>query len=128
VVLTIALGYFFAIPLPGLIGLDQRWGAAGLTVSAGLAGWVEFSLLRRAINQRIGKTGIPRALMVRLWVAAAAAAIAGAVVKLALQSQHPVIVALFSLGIYGIAYFAVTAELGIPESRRVLARVPWFRS
>jgi hypothetical protein len=27
------------------------------------------------------------------------------------------------LGIYGVTYFAITAELRIPESRSVLARV-----
>jgi putative peptidoglycan lipid II flippase len=126
VILTVALGYLFAIPLPGRIGLDPRWGAAGLTVSAGIAGWVEFVLLRRALNRRIGSTGINRGFMARLWGGAAGAAVAGGVVKLALQSQHPLIVALFSLGIYGIAYFTITAELGIPESRRILARIPWF--
>jgi putative peptidoglycan lipid II flippase len=128
VVLTIGLGYLFAIPLPGWLGIDQRWGAAGLTVSAGLAGWVEFSLLRRALNDRIGHTGIPLPITARLWAGAAAAIIAGSVVKLALESQHPLIVALFSLSMYGLAYFTVTAELGVPEARRVLGRLPWPRS
>lgn len=127
VALTIVLGYLFAIPLPGRLGLDARWGAAGLTISAGIAGWVEFTLLRRALNQRIGPTGIPSALLVRLWGAAAAATIAGAVVKLALEYQHPLLVALFSLGMYGITYFAITAELGVPEARRVLGRIRWGR-
>jgi putative peptidoglycan lipid II flippase len=126
VVLTIVLGYLFALPLPVRLGLDPRWGAAGLTVSAGLAGWVEFSLLRLALNRRIGQTGVPPGLMVRLWGGAFAAAIAAGVLKVALQGQHPLIVALFSLGIYGIAYFAITAELGVPESRRLLARIPWI--
>jgi putative peptidoglycan lipid II flippase len=124
VLLTIVLGYLFAIPLPVYLGLDQRWGAAGLTVSAGLAGWVEFTLLRRALNQRIGRTGIAPALVARLWAGAMGASIAGAVVKLALESQHPIVVALFSLGLYGVAYFAITAELGVPEARRLLNRVP----
>jgi putative peptidoglycan lipid II flippase len=127
VVLTIILGYLFAIPLPGLLGLEQRWGAAGLTVSAGLAGWVEFALLRRALNQRIGRTGIPLPILAKLWGSAAAATIAASAVKLALQSQHPLVVALFSLSMYGIAYFAICAELGVPEARRLLNRVPWFR-
>jgi putative peptidoglycan lipid II flippase len=127
VTLTIVLGYLFAIPLPSRIGLDPRWGAAGLTVSAGIAGWVEFSLLRQTLNRRIGATGIRPGLMARLWGGAAAATIAGAVVKIALESQHPLVVALFSLGMYTIAYFAITAELGVPEARRLLARVPWVR-
>ena len=34
VALTIVLGYLFAIPLPLQLGIDPRWGAAGLTASA----------------------------------------------------------------------------------------------
>jgi putative peptidoglycan lipid II flippase len=123
VMLTIGLGYLFAIPLPAQLGIDPRWGAAGLTISAGLAGWVEFTLLRRALNQRIGVTGVPLPIIARLWGGAAGATIAASAVKLALQSQHPLVVALFSLGMYGIAYFAITAELGVPEARRLLGRV-----
>jgi putative peptidoglycan lipid II flippase len=127
VILNLALGYVLAIPLPDWIGVDRRWGAAGLTVAAGLAACVEFVLLRRALSGRIGRTRIPARLLARLWGGAAAASIAGAVVKLALEGQHPLAVALFSLGMYGIAYFAITAELGVPEARRLLNRVPWFR-
>ncbi|HET6762001.1 MAG TPA: murein biosynthesis integral membrane protein MurJ, partial [Gemmatimonadaceae bacterium] len=47
VILTTALGYFFALVLPPMLGLDRKLGVAGLTASAGLAGWVEFYLLRR---------------------------------------------------------------------------------
>ena len=46
VALTIGLGYLFALPLPRALGLDPRWGAAGLTASAGIAGWIEFLLLQ----------------------------------------------------------------------------------
>src|SRR5207244_1344053 len=40
VILTTVLGYGFAIPLPRMIGVAPMWGAAGLTASAGIAGWV----------------------------------------------------------------------------------------
>jgi putative peptidoglycan lipid II flippase len=127
VVLSIVVGFLFAIPLPRLLNLDPRWGAVGLTISSSLAAWTEFMLLRRVLGRRIGKTGLPRALLARLWGGAAAATIAGAVVKLALEFQHPLVVALFSLGMYGIAYFAITAELGVPESRRLLGRIRFSR-
>ena len=58
VTLGIVLGYLFAIPLPRWLGIPAMWGAAGLAVSAGLAGWVEMLLLRRTLNQRIGSTGV----------------------------------------------------------------------
>ena len=57
VALTLGLGYVCALPLPRLLGLDQRWGAAGLTVSAGIAGWVEFMLVAaRAAEGRWRRT------------------------------------------------------------------------
>jgi putative peptidoglycan lipid II flippase len=127
VALTVVLGYLFAIPLPGILGIDQRWGVAGLTASAGLAGWVEFLLLRRTLNTRIGRTGIPRAFMIKLWVSAVAAAAAAWVVKLALYPGHPLLLALFSLGMYGAAYFAVAATLGVPQAVRLVAKLGWDR-
>jgi putative peptidoglycan lipid II flippase len=123
VALTILLGYLFAIPLPVQLGLDSRWGAAGLTASAGIAGWVEFVLLRRTLTRRLGRTGVSPGFVARLWASAALAAIPAWVVKLALQNQHPLVVALFSLGMYGITYFTITAELRVPESRKLLARI-----
>jgi putative peptidoglycan lipid II flippase len=128
VALTGVLGYLFAIPLPGLLGIEQRWGVAGLTASAGIAGWVEFTLLRRTLNSRIGRTGIPSSFMIRLWSSALAAASAAWVVKLAFYPGHPLLVALFSLGMYGAAYFAVAASLGVPQAVRLVAKIGWDRS
>jgi len=59
VILTTVLGYLSAIPLPHLLGIESRWGVAGLTISAGVSSWVEFTLLRRTLNHRIGATGLP---------------------------------------------------------------------
>ncbi|HWN18897.1 MAG TPA: murein biosynthesis integral membrane protein MurJ [Gemmatimonadales bacterium] len=127
VALTIVLGYLFAIPLPIRLGIDPRWGAAGLTASAGLAGWVEFHLLRRGLFNRIGSTRTPFSFVARLWGGALAAAAAAWVVKLALEGHHPLVVALFSLGMYGAAYFAITAALGVPHAWRLLSRLDWRR-
>jgi putative peptidoglycan lipid II flippase len=125
--LTIVLGYLFAIPLPLQLGIDPRWGAAGLTASAGLAGWIEFLLLRRGLQARIGSARVPVSFVARLWGSAAAAAAAAWVVKLALEGRHPLLVALFSLGMYGAAYFAISAALGVPHAWRLLGRVKWRR-
>ena len=62
VTLTTVLGYLCAILLPRWLGIDARWGMAGLTASAGVAGWVEFALLRRTLNKRIGRTGLTASL------------------------------------------------------------------
>jgi putative peptidoglycan lipid II flippase len=127
VALTIGFAYLFAIPLPLQLGVDPRWGAAGITLASGLAGWIEFHLLRRGLTQRLGRTRLPFSFVAKLWISALAAAAAGWVVKLALEAQHPLVVALFSLGMYGVAYFAVTASLGVPHTRRLLGKVGWRR-
>ncbi|HEX5385369.1 MAG TPA: murein biosynthesis integral membrane protein MurJ [Gemmatimonadales bacterium] len=126
VVLTTVLGFLAALPLPGLIGIPQRWGVAGLTASAGVAGWVEFLLLRRALDERIGETGLDWAYGARLWASAALAALVGGGLALAtpadLALRHPVGVAIFVIGAYGLVYYGVTGLLGIPEARLLLAR------
>ncbi|MGE5686780.1 MAG: murein biosynthesis integral membrane protein MurJ [Gemmatimonadota bacterium] len=125
VVLTTALGYLAAIPLPGWLGIPSRWGVAGLTASAGMAGWVEFVLLRRALNERIGPTGLQRPLAARLWGAALlAAGLAGAVAWTldAPLQRHPVLYALAVLGVYGPVYFSVASALGVTEAAALWRR------
>lgn len=122
VALTVGLGYLCAIPLPPLIGLDPKWGAAGLTASAGVAGWIEFALLRRTLNRRIGQTGLTLGYVAKLWLAAAASAGLGWAIKLAIGNRHPVIVAVLVLLPYGLSYFAITSALGVPAARVVVGR------
>jgi putative peptidoglycan lipid II flippase len=123
VLLTVVLGYLCAIPLPRWIGLDQQWGAAGLTASAGIAGWVEFYLLRRALNARIGITGVPQSLVARLWLSAAAGAAAAWAVKLVLPRMHPIAAAIPILCVYGLTYFAATWLFRVEEFTRMLGRL-----
>lgn len=123
VVLTTVLGYLFLIPLPRLLGIDPRWGAAGLTASAGIAGWVEFSLLRHRLNQRIGRTGLPARLVATLWgIAAVAAAIAFAT-RPVLPHLGRIFGAVVVLGTFGVLYLAGTMAAQVPESRGALRRL-----
>src|SRR5581483_7306989 len=115
--LTTALGFGAALALPGLLGIPARWGVAGLTASAGVAAWVEFFLLRRALGRRIGPTGLDPRFAARLWVAAGAAALAGGSLALALPLRHPIGLAACVLAAYGLVYVAAAAALGIPEVR-----------
>ena len=123
VALTTGLGYLAAIPLPGWIGIEPRWGVAGLTASAGIAGWVEFWLLRRTLNQRIGPTGLPASFTARLWAAASAGAAAAWVVKLAIGVRHPVLGGALILAPYGVVYFGSAWLLRVPEAKTVVFRV-----
>jgi putative peptidoglycan lipid II flippase len=122
VALTTALGYLCALPLPRALGIEPKWGVAGLTASAGIAGWVEFVLLRRTLNKRIGQTGLSFPYVGRLWLGAAAGAGVGWGLKLLLGQLHPIPLALVVLGAYGVTYFAITSAFGLAEARNVLLR------
>jgi putative peptidoglycan lipid II flippase len=123
VVLTTGLGYLFAIPLPRALGIEQRWGVAGLTASAGIAGWVEFALLRFYLNRKIGRTGLPFSYVVRLWTSALLSAAVGWGLKILVGARHPLIVGVVVLGAYGILYFALTTIFGLPEARSVFSKL-----
>jgi putative peptidoglycan lipid II flippase len=116
------LGYLCALPLPRLLGIDPKWGVAGLTASAGIAGWIEFALLRRSLNRRIGRTGLSAPYVIKLWVAALLAADIGWTLKLLLGNLHPIPLAAVVLSAYGVTYFGVTFVLELSESRAVIGK------
>jgi putative peptidoglycan lipid II flippase len=125
VVLTVVMGYLFALPLPKLLGIDPSWGVAGLTLSAGLAGWVEFSLLRRALQARIGAVVLPPYRVARLWGGALVAAAVAYGVKLVQPFHYPPLIGLCVLSTFGLGYLLFTRVLGVaaPGSlRRLLGR------
>src|SRR5438132_8019890 len=123
VLLTAALGVFCGLFLPGLLHVDARYGAAGLTASAGVAGWIEFALLRRGIGRRIGECHLPRGLLPRLWAAAALATALALGVKFALPPAHPILRAVVVLGVFGATYLGMTLALRVEEAQQALARV-----
>ncbi len=117
VVLTIGLGYLFALPLPRLLHINPLWGVAGLTLSAGLAGWVEFALLRRKLHARIGAVPSQAPRILRLWGAALVAAGIAYGVKRVLPFHNvryaSLIVGAIVLPLFGVLYLAFTRILGI---------------
>ena len=123
VLLTAAFGWFAALQLPGLLVIGPEWGAVGLTASAGVAGWVEFALLRRRLGGRIGHTGLPAGLLPRLWASAVIGAGAGWMLLPGLSTLHPVPLAVLVLGGYGMAYLLTAHALGVQEARTLLRRV-----
>ncbi len=123
VLLTAGLGYIAAFHAPGWLGLERRWGVAGLATSTGIAGWVEFTLLRRALNRRIGRTGFPASLMASLWGAAALAAAVGWGAKLGIRLERPLLTGLVILGCFGVAYLGLTLAFRVPEARGAVDRV-----
>ena len=116
------LGYVGAIILPPVLGLDAKWGVAGLTTASGIAGWIEYLLLRRSLNSRIGSTGVRARYLFKLWGAAAVAALVGFGLKLLLVPMHPLPLAILVLGTYGVLYFMIGAGLGVVEARQILKK------
>jgi putative peptidoglycan lipid II flippase len=123
VVLATILGYVAAILLPPRLGIEMKWGAVGLTASASLAAWVEFVLLRRKLNHRIGVTGLSLGFSARVWFAAALSAAISWGLKSVLIGLHPIPMAIVVLGVYGCLYFGITFVFGITESRAVIGRI-----
>jgi putative peptidoglycan lipid II flippase len=123
VAVTTVLGYLCAIPLPHLLGIDASWGAAGLTASAGIAGWCEMLLLRRSLQSRIGSAGVRLTFLFTLWSAATLAAGLGWAVKLSMPHVHPAILAAAVVVPYGVTYFSVTLMLGVPEAHATVRRL-----
>ena len=102
--LTTVLGYICALPLPHLLGIDAKWGAAGLTASAGVAGWIEFLLLRHALAKRIGVARVGVAWMARLWGCAILAAAVAWAIKLHWPIHQPQLAAAATLIPFGAVY------------------------
>jgi len=123
VLLTGVLGWLAAIVLPPALGLDPRWGAAGLTASAGIAGWVEFALLRRRLCGRLGQFEMPTRELMKLWVAALAAAVVGSAVRLAAPNLDPKLLALLAVPANAVTYLAITSRWNVAEAAVLISRL-----
>jgi len=120
VALTTVLGLLFAFPMPRWLGIEPRWGVAGLTISAGISSWMEFALLRRTLSRRIGSAGLPFAFFAKVWASALLAAGAGRGVLVAIGHHGHISTAVVVLGVYGIVYFAASITLQVQEARAFL--------
>ena len=146
VILTGTLGYLFAfplrpavvaglqalgVPLPQIAGGTLGLGAIGLTAGSGLAGWVEFPLLRSALGSKIGRVQIAVGFQLRLWASAIAAAVAalgaGRLYMRVAAGQplllHPISAAAVIVGVYGVVYFLGAFLAGVPEAKRTIGRL-----
>ena len=144
VALTGILGYLFAfplrwvlvdiiqfagMPLPAATGGATAMGTVGLTASAGIAGWLEYILLRTFLQRRIGRVTLPLMLQLSLWASAiigAAAAIAfDLLVARRIASHlplHHIAEAGLVAGVFGVVYFAGAMISGVPEAKATLGR------
>jgi putative peptidoglycan lipid II flippase len=117
VALTTVLGVCAAFPLPALMGIDPKWGAAGLTASAGISGWIEFLLLRRSLARRIGSDPVGAGYLARLWGAAILAAAVTWAIKSPIEQRlhRPELIACATLIPFGLIYLALTDPARLRE-------------
>ena len=116
------------MPLPRALGIDHNWGVAGLTASAGIAGWVEFILLRRGLQARIGSVAFSAARVLKLWAAALTAAALSLLVEWRLHLASPILRGLLILIPFVMAYLVITHLLGLSGTlSSVLARLGFKR-
>jgi putative peptidoglycan lipid II flippase len=128
VALTTALGCLCALPVgaplvPRWLGINARWGAAGLTASAGFSAWIEFSLLRWGMNRRIGHIALSAAYFAKLWSSAVIAAAAAWGLRYALHPHRPLVTAMAVLVPYGLIYIGLTVVMGIDQASALVRRV-----
>jgi putative peptidoglycan lipid II flippase len=123
VTLTAVMGWAVALPLRHALGWPPEYGASGLTATAGVAGWVEFALLKRGLESRIGHVPLGGGAIGRAWIAAIAAAAPAVAIHRLLPIRQPVVSGVVVLGVYGIVYLLVAYWLGIAEARTLARRL-----
>ena len=123
VLLASTLGFFAALKLPGLLGIDRRYGVVLLTATSGIAAWIEFSLLRRAMARRIGPTSAHARFTLKLWLAAVGAAALTWGVKFTLSWAPAFPAAIVAIVAYGITYLALTSAMGVKEATAMTGRL-----
>jgi len=121
-----AIGYVAAMHAPRWLGVDARWGVAGIALATALGGIWEMTRLRAAVQARIGPVPGELGRTMRLALAAVLAAGAGWGTLMLVEGLRPLIVAPLVLGAFGAAYLALAAVLA-PDTRAfvngILARV-----
>lgn len=139
---TALLGWALAFPLrPWLAALVERTlglprmddaplaiGAAGLAAASGIVSWIEYGLLRRALQRRAGRVPPDAGFHARIWGSGLAAALAGlAVARMAIPSLapalHPIPAAVVAAGAFGLTYLALAMALGVEETRAITRRL-----
>lgn len=104
---------------------DKRLGVVGLALGTGIAAWVEWALLKRALRNRIGSVGAGAAAVARMFGAALAGAAAGWALRMLLPEGllHIFLRGMIILGAFGIVYLGVAAALGLEQSGAMIRRI-----
>jgi putative peptidoglycan lipid II flippase len=119
------------VPLPSMATGTIALGAIGLTASAGIAGWLEYLLLRHGLQKRVGEIRLAPSFQLKLWLSAAVAGVSGAAfyrfIVPRIGPHLPRILPHIRDGglvvvVFGFVYFAMAMLTGIPEAQATLRR------
>jgi putative peptidoglycan lipid II flippase len=113
---------------PGPLGYlrvgGQALGVFGLTLAAGIAAWIEWFMLKRALRARIGHVGAGNGPLSRMFAAAGAGAALAWGMRILLPNDLPTLITgVLVLGIYGATYFVVAAALGLDQAGAIFRRI-----
>jgi len=123
VALTALLGFLVVFPMRSLFSLDAIYCTATLTASAGVAGWIEFLLLRYALTANIGRFNLGGRMIMALWGIAIASAAVALGVKLFMPGFHVVIRGMVILGLYVLLYIGGATAARIPEAAEAIRQI-----
>ncbi len=128
VLVSTGLGIALSFGMPGMLGLERRWGVVGLSLAGAIAAWLEMSLLRRRLAARLGgPVRLPGRFLVLVLLASALAGAAGWGCQWFIAARqlhlHAAIESAAILGTFGGTYLVLTWLLGIDEARSVFGRL-----
>lgn len=106
------------------VTLDGRsLGPVGLAAGSGLAAWIEWTLLRRELRNRIGAVGARLGQLGRMFGAALAGAAAGWIVRLLVAGLGPLTEGVLVVSAFGLMYYMIGAMLGLGEAASMISRI-----
>jgi putative peptidoglycan lipid II flippase len=100
-----------------------RLGAAGLSIASGVAAWLEYALLRRAVGRAVGPTSLAGGRLGPVLIAATIAALAAGVVRPLLIGLHPIASGSVALAVMAPVYLLVAGAMGVSEIRNILEAI-----
>jgi putative peptidoglycan lipid II flippase len=122
VVVAGALGAGLMLIGRGFTVAGNPLGVAGLALGSGLAAWLEWYLLRRALRRRLGEVLPPMGVLLRMATAAVVAGIVTRGIAMLLPALHPIPLGGVVLTMFGLLYFGLGAAMGLPEVGQTLDR------
>jgi putative peptidoglycan lipid II flippase len=117
------IGWMVALPLRERFGWPPHLAAAGLTASAGTVAWLEFVLLSRALQRRIGRIDPSWSTEAKILFAGILAGAAGFAANRTLPIEQPIMKGTVVVGVFGAIYFGAGLLLGLDQVKSLLRRL-----